>query len=76
MKHVVFAAKAFGHCFPLALEQARQADLKSKGKSSFPELMENGERFYPDSPNPSLKIDTQSQGLGTFRDITNLSMDT
>lgn len=49
VKHVVFAVKAFRHCFPIALEQARQADLKNSGKHSFSELIENGEQFHPDS---------------------------
>jgi len=76
MKHMVFAVKAFRHCFPIALEQARQADLKNSGKHSFPELVENGERFYPHSSGMALKMETQSQDLGTFRDITSGGLDT
>jgi hypothetical protein len=76
MKHVVFAVKAFRHCFPIALEQARQADLKNSGKHSFPELVGNGEQFYPDSPGMALNLETQSQDLGSFRDITIGGLDT
>lgn len=49
MKKMVTAVKAFRHCFPLALEQARQVHLKNPGKHKFSELIENGERFHPDS---------------------------
>ncbi|TNF47366.1 hypothetical protein EP232_03520 [bacterium] len=75
MKHVVFAVKTFRHCFPIALEQARQADLKSSGKNSFPELFENGELYYPHSLTQGMKIETPSQSLGTFSDVTNVGPD-
>ena len=71
-KHVVFAVEAFRHCFPIALEQARQAHLKNSGKGSYQGLVENGERFYPDSPKEAMKMDSQRQGLGTFSDIADL----
>ena len=72
MKQVNFAVKAFRHCFPIALEQARQAHLKNSGKGSYQGLVENGERFYPDSPKEAMKMDSQRQGLGTFSDIADL----
>lgn len=72
VKQVVFAVKAFRHCFPLAFEQARQAHQKNSGKNSFRSLMEDGEMFYTDSPKTAMRMESQGQSLGTFRDVADL----